>query len=136
LKTSRGEQSRKRQNVLQSSREIKTPSAQWIRKNVYTPSIRLSNPYFWNRLKKRNIDIREIDEALQSCEIIEILKKHNPIRLLVNGYTFKRRPIHIVFSVWPFSIDNETSSYWLDVVTAYEPEPSRWITPTKRKGQS
>lgn len=105
------------------------PTATWIKNHLYTPSIRWSNPYFWFKLTRREIDILEVDEAIKSCRVLGVLRKHTPIRILVSGYTKNRRPIHIVFSCWDASYEGNV---WLDAVTVYEPEMPYWRTPERR----
>jgi len=105
------------------------PSAREIRNMVYTSQIRFCNPYFWYKLNRRKITIQEVDQALLNCEIIEVLWKCKPLRILVNGYTAQGKPLHIAFSV----VKPTEDTWWLDAITVYVPDPALWETPERRK---
>lgn len=105
------------------------PSTKQIRQMAYTNQIRLLNSYFWYRLEQRELSIQEVDQALHNCEIIEVLWRCKPLRILVNGYTLQGKALHIALAVHRPTQDD----WWLDAVTVYEPDPTIWETPEKRR---
>jgi hypothetical protein len=70
------------------------------------------------RLRQRRIEIRELEEAIFSSEIIEKYPAdpRGP-SCLVLGYTQRSRPLHVVCGI----MDEE-----LLIITAYEPSLEEW----------
>ena len=68
----------------------------------------------------REISVQEIRDAVRIGEIIEDYPddKYGP-SCLIFGFTQEKRPIHIQCSYPSRTI--------IKVITAYEPEPERWI---------
>jgi len=68
----------------------------------------------------RHIQVQEIREAIDECEIIEDYPndKYGPSCLIL-GFTRSRRPLHIQCS-YP-------SRPLIKIITLYEPDPLRWI---------
>jgi len=70
------------------------------------------------KLRQREIEIRELEEAIFTGEIIERYPTdpRGPSCLIL-GYTQLNRPLHIVCGI----IEGE-----LLIITAYEPSPEEW----------
>ncbi len=68
----------------------------------------------------RQIQVQEIREAIDECEIIEDYPndKYGPSCLIL-GFTRLRRPLHIQCS-YP-------SRPLIKIITLYEPDPLQWI---------
>ena len=68
----------------------------------------------------RHIQVQEIREAIDECEIIEDYPndKYGPSCLIL-GFTRSRRPLHIQCS-YP-------SRPLIKIITLYEPDPLQWI---------
>lgn len=78
------------------------------------------------RLMQRKISIHEIQEAIMEGEIIEFYPDDYPYAsCLLLGICINKRILHIVCS-----INDDDSELW--IITAYEPEPSKW-SPDFRK---
>ena len=69
-----------------------------------------------------------LDEVLQAITTGRILENYPEHRrgacCLLNGLTRKSRPLHIVCT---------TAQPVLIIITVYEPQPPRWVTPTQRR---
>lgn len=69
----------------------------------------------------------EIFESVTNGEIIETYEEDKPYpSILIFGRTTKGRPIHIVCA---YSEEEDLAI----VITAYQPDPSRWIEYRRRK---
>ncbi len=72
------------------------------------------------RMYQRKIMVEEVKEALLNGEIIESYPSDRPLpSFLVLGYTFKRRPLHVVVA-----LDLEGDMVW--VITVYQPSDEGW----------
>jgi hypothetical protein len=70
------------------------------------------------KLRQRKIEIRELEEAIFTGEIIEKYPTDpRGLSCLILGYTKRNRPLHIVCGI----IEGE-----LLVITAYEPSLEEW----------
>jgi len=77
------------------------------------------------RMIERNIQIREVKEAIENGTIIEEYKDDKPLpSYLIYGKTSTLRPIHVVVGV-----DEEVAA----IITVYEPDPAKWIDFIKRR---
>ena len=74
---------------------------------------------------EENIELKEVLEAVATAQVIENYPEHRrgPCCLL-NGQTERGRPLHIVCT---------TAQPSLIIITAYEPRPPKWVTPTQRR---
>jgi hypothetical protein len=81
------------------------------------------------RIVERKISIRDVEEALLDCNVIECYSEDKPLPgYLVIGYTKNKRPLHIMVAV-----DNIERHIW--IITVYEPDQTtKWSDRmTKRK---
>ena len=75
----------------------------------------------------RNINFTDLDHAFDNLEVIETYPDDSPYSsCLAIGYTKKRKPIHIVFSI------NETEKH-VYIITVYEPDPEKWEIGFRRR---
>ncbi len=76
------------------------------------------------QLAKKRITYDEIREAIASGQLLENYPAyHKGACCLLYGDTHEARPVHVVCS---------TTAPSLIIITAYESEPPKWITPTRR----
>ena len=77
------------------------------------------------KLRQREIEIRELEEALSMGKIVEDYPDdpRGPSCLIL-GYTQKGRPLHIVCG---------TIGIELLIITAYEPSPEEWESDWKTR---
>jgi hypothetical protein len=74
---------------------------------------------------EENIILDEVLEAIGRGQILENYPKHRRgACCLLNGLTQNGRPLHIVCT---------TTRPVLIIITAYEPKPPKWVTPTQRR---
>lgn len=72
------------------------------------------------RMYQRKIMVDEVREALLNGEIIESYQSDRPLpSFLLLGYTFERRPLHVVVA-----LDLEGDMAW--VITVYQPSDEEW----------
>jgi hypothetical protein len=77
------------------------------------------------RMIERNIQIKEVKEAIKNGTIIEEYADDKPLpSYLIYGSTSALRPIHVVVAV-----DEEVAA----IITVYEPDPNKWINNIKRR---
>ena len=71
------------------------------------------------RMFERNVTVKKVREALETCEVIEDYSSEmpEPSRLLL-GFQGKR-PFHVVTSENPAADE-------LTVITVYLPDPNKW----------
>ena len=77
------------------------------------------------KLRQREIEIRELEEALSIGKIVEDYPDdpRGPSCLIL-GYTQKGRPLHIVCGIMGVE---------LLIITAYEPSPEEWESDWKTR---
>ena len=69
----------------------------------------------------------EVFEAVRSGEVIESYPEDEPYpSCLIYGRTFEGRPLHVVCA---YAKDEKTAI----IITAYQPDPDRWIDFVGRK---
>jgi len=75
-------------------------------------------------MAEEDILLSDVLETLQTAQVLEHYPEHRrgPC-CLVCGYTFARRPLHVVCT---------TEQPLLILITIYEPRPPKWETPTQR----
>jgi hypothetical protein len=74
---------------------------------------------------EENIVLDEVLEAIATGQVLENYPEHRRgACCLFNGHTQSDRPLHIVCT---------TTRPVLIIITAYEPRPPKWITPTQRR---
>jgi len=97
-----------------------------IRAQVETESVRVTR-HAHEEMVAEEITLHGVFEAIGRGEILENYPEHRrgPC-CLVSGCTDQGRPLHVVCT---------TAQSLLIVITVYEPQPPRWITPTRRGGQ-
>jgi hypothetical protein len=79
------------------------------------------------RLFERGISSEEAEFILTTGEIIERYDDDQPLpSVLINGYTTKMRPLHVVVAI------NEQEKQ-LIVITVYEPNPIKWLNNFSRR---
>ena len=72
------------------------------------------------RMVSRNIRFSDIDEAAENWVLIEKYSDDTPYpSCLVLGFSKRKKPIHLVFSV----AHTESTIY---IITVYEPTSTRW----------
>ena len=77
---------------------------------------------------EENITTDELLQALEKGKVLENYPEHRRgACCLLSGFTAFKRPIHVVCT---------TGRELLIVITAYEPRPPKWRTPTVRGGQN
>lgn len=77
---------------------------------------------------EEDISLDEALESIASGEILEDYPEHKRgACCLLGGHTRAGRPIHVVCA---------TALPRLIIITVYEPVPPKWVTPTRRRGQS
>jgi hypothetical protein len=95
-----------------------------IRAQAAVESIRITQ-HAQQEMVEENIIIDEVLEAIATGEILEDYPEHRRgACCLLYGSTRNDRPLHIVCT---------TARPVLIIITAYEPKPSKWITPTQRR---
>ena len=76
------------------------------------------------QMANKQISYDEVREAIASGQLLENYPSHHRgACCLLYGDTQEARPVHVVCS---------TTTPSLIMITAYEPEPPKWITPTRR----
>jgi hypothetical protein len=81
-------------------------------------------PHGQQEMVEEAITLDPLLQALRSCQILEDYPEHlRGACCLVLGYTEAGRPLHVVCT---------TSLPTLVIITVYEPQPPRWVTPTQR----
>lgn len=79
------------------------------------------------KMFQRNIELNDIDNILKNIKIIEEYHDDKPFpSCLCLGYTKRKRPLHIVFSV----NDNDKTVF---IITVYEPDPGKWDQKFERR---
>ena len=81
------------------------------------------------KLIERDISFAEIDEATRNLEIIREYTDDTPYpSCLVLGFTSRKRPLHIVYSV-------NQSKRVVYVITIYEPDAGLWNKAFTRRNE-
>jgi hypothetical protein len=76
---------------------------------------------------EEEITLDQLQEAIASCQLLENYPQHlRGACCLLNGQTRGGRPLHIVCTA---------AQPVLIVITVYEPQFPKWITPTQRREQ-
>lgn len=79
-------------------------------------------------MAEEDILLGDLLEALQRVQVLEHYPEHRRgACCLVWGYTFARRPLHVVCT---------TEQPLLIVITVYEPKPPKWESPVRRGKRS
>lgn len=95
-----------------------------IRAQAEAENIRISQ-HAQQEMVEENIVLDEVLEAIATGEILEDYPEHRRgACCLLYGFTRNDRPLHIVCT---------TARPVLIIITAYEPKPPKWITPTQRR---
>ena len=95
-----------------------------IKKKAKASAFRLTL-HAQTEMVEREIVLDEILEAIDSGTILENYPEHKRgACCLVYGQTTKQRSLHIVCT---------TSQERLIIITAYEPKPPKWVSPTERR---
>lgn len=69
----------------------------------------------------------EVFEAVQSSKVIEKYSDDKPYpSILIAGFTLNKKPLHVVCA-------HDKKDDIAIVITAYRPDPKRWINFTRRK---
>ena len=97
-----------------------------IRTQARTESVRVTQ-HAHQEMVEEDIMLDEVLEAVVGGKVLENYPEHRrgPC-CLIGGFTQARRPLHVVCT---------TAQPVLIVITAYEPKPPKWVTPTRRGGQ-
>lgn len=76
------------------------------------------------RMVEEGVTLDEVLETVGTSSMLENYPEHRrgPCCLL-NGFTGSRRPLHVVCT---------TTRPELIIITAYEPKPPKWLSPTQR----
>jgi hypothetical protein len=70
---------------------------------------------------------KEVFETVQSGKVIETYPNDEPYpSCLIYGRTFEERPLHVLCA---YTKEEETAI----IITAYQPDPDRWIDFERRK---
>ncbi len=95
-----------------------------IRAQANAENIRVTQ-HAQQEMVEEDIPLNEVLEAIATGQILEDYPEHRrgPCCLL-SGLAQDGRPLHIVCT---------TARPVLVIITAYEPKPPRWITPTQRR---
>jgi hypothetical protein len=97
-----------------------------IRTQVGADSVRVTQ-HADEEMVAETISLNEVYEALLAGDILENYPEHRRgACCLVCGFTESGRPLHVVCT---------TGRPILIVITVYEPQPPKWVTPTQRGGR-
>lgn len=101
--------------------------AQRIRSLAATEQVRITQ-HAQQEMTEEGVRLDEVLEALSSGRVLENYPEHRrgPC-CLVHGVTRKGRELHVVCT---------SARPVLIVITAYEPRPPKWVTPTQRGPKS
>ncbi len=81
------------------------------------------------RMFQRNIAADDVEKVLETGSVIERYDDDFPLpSVLINGKTSTDRPLHLVVGI------NSPESR-LVIITAYEPDPERWVDSYARRRQ-
>jgi hypothetical protein len=95
-----------------------------IRAHADIENIRITQ-HAQQEMSEEDITVDEVLEAIATGQILENYPEHRRgACCLLNGVTKTGRPLHIVCT---------TAQPVLIIITAYEPKPPKWITPTQRR---
>jgi hypothetical protein len=95
-----------------------------IRAQAVAENIRITQ-HAQQEMAEEDITLDEVLEAISTGEILEDYPRHRRgACCLLNGFSRKGRPVHIVCT---------TTRPMLIIITAYEPKPPKWVTPTQRR---
>ena len=95
-----------------------------IRVQVKEENVRITQ-HAQQEMVEEEITLDEVLDAISEGQILENYPHHRRgACCLVNGFTHKGRPIHIVCT---------TARPMLIIITVYEPKPQKWETPTQRR---
>lgn len=98
-------------------------SLQWIKEKVFSQEYYLSGHADTER-KYENISLREIEESLSNCSILEVYQDTGRGNsCLVVGFTNEMKPVHCVCGV---------RGDRLVVITVYIPKMPKFISPFER----
>ena len=76
-------------------------------------------------MAEEEIMLGEVLQALANGQVLEDYPQHRRgACCLVGGWTQAGRPLHVVCT---------TARPVLIIITAYEPKPPKWVTPTQRR---
>jgi len=95
-----------------------------VRAQAIAESIRVIQ-HAQQEMAEENITFDEVLQAIATAQILENYPEHKrgPCCLL-NGVTDNGRSVHIVCT---------TAQPVLIIITVYEPQPPKWVTPTQRR---
>lgn len=97
-----------------------------VRSQVVAESIRVTQ-HAHEEMVAEAISLDEVYEALLAGEVLEDYPQHRRgACCLIGGHTKAGRPLHVVCT---------TRGPMLIIITAYEPQPPKWTTPTQRGGR-
>ncbi|MBI2816141.1 MAG: DUF4258 domain-containing protein [Acidobacteria bacterium] len=98
-----------------------------IKSQAAVEKVRISR-HALEEMVEEGITLNEVLEAVANAEIIEYYPQHRrgPCCLL-NGCTVQGRHLHLVCT---------TALPVLLLITAYEPRPPKWVSPTRRRGMA
>jgi hypothetical protein len=95
-----------------------------IRAQADVENIRVTQ-HAQQEMVEEDIILDEVLEVIATGQILENYPEHRRgACCLLSGLTRNGRPLHIVCT---------TARPALIIITAYEPKPPRWITPTQRR---
>jgi hypothetical protein len=94
-----------------------------IRRQAATENIRITQ-HAQQEMTEEEIALDDILQAIATAQILEDYPEHKRgACCLLNGFTPRGRFIHVVCT---------TAHSVLIIITTYEPQPPKWVTPTQR----
>ncbi len=98
-----------------------------IRRLAATDAVRVTQ-HALQEMAEDDVVLGDVLAAIRSGEILENYADHRrgPCCLLL-GYTHEGRPLHVVCT---------TIQPALVLITVYEPQPPKWVTPTQRRSRT
>jgi hypothetical protein len=106
----------------QSDRTIED-TLQHIKRQAVDENIRITQ-HAQQRMAEHDIVLDEVMQAIAQGEILENYPEHRRgACCLINGITEAKRALHVICT---------TDQSLLIIITVYEPQPPKWVTPTRR----
>ena len=94
-----------------------------VRRHAATETLRITQ-HAHQEMVEEEITLDEILEAIANGQVLEDYPEHRRgACCLISGTTRGDRPLHVVCT---------TALPVLIIITAYEPKPPKWVTPTER----
>ena len=98
-----------------------------VRAQAAAETIRITQ-HAQQEMVEEDITLDEVLQAIATGQIVENYPEHRRgACCLLSGLTQNGRPLHMVCT---------TAEPVLIIITAYEPKPPKWVTPTQRRRET